>query len=49
MEQHSKDFERYLKWYKRGSITREQLEGLRDTGIITAEEFDEIIASKEEP
>ena len=41
--QHSKDFERYRKWYKRGAITEEQLAGLVEAGLITEEEKDEII------
>ena len=43
---HSKNFQRYLDWYKRGSISKEQLEKLRDEGLITPVECEEIIATK---
>lgn len=42
--QHSKNFDRYRKWYKKGAITEEQLEGLVEAGLITEEEKNEIIA-----
>lgn len=42
--EHSKNFERYRKWYKRGAITVEQLDELVEAGLLTPEERDEIIA-----
>lgn len=44
MAKHSKNFERYRKWYQEtGAITIEQLQELVDVGLLTAEEMQEII------
>ena len=41
---HSKNFERYKKWYQvYHSITIEQLQELVDVGLLTADEMQEII------
>jgi ribosomal protein S19E (S16A) len=47
-ETHSKNYERYKKWYNKGSITREQLEQLVEAGLLTAEEMQEIIEGDNE-
>lgn len=45
-DNHSKNFARYKKWYKKGAITQEQLEQLVEVGLLTGEEMQEIIESE---
>jgi len=42
----SKNYERYKKWYEKGSITDEQLEKLVEVGLLTQEEMNIIKNSK---
>ena len=46
---HSKNFERYKKWYNNGSITEEQLAELVSVGLLTQAEFDEIVGQDGTP
>lgn len=45
----SKNYERYLEWYKRGSISAEQIERLYAVGLITYEEKESILHWNEQP
>lgn len=40
---HSKNYERYLEWFKKGSVSESQLERLTKVGLITEEEKEEIL------
>ena len=35
-------YQKYMKRYKRGGCTKEQLRELVDLGVLTAEEYEEI-------
>ena len=35
-------YQKYMKRYKRGGCTKEQLQELVDLGVLTAEEYEEI-------
>lgn len=44
---HSPLFEKYKEKYEKGWCTKEQLQKLVSLGVLTQEEYDEIVNSKE--
>lgn len=45
--EHSKYYEKYAERYARGGCTKEQLQKLVALGILTQEEYDEIVGVDE--
>lgn len=46
--EHSKYYEKYAERYARGGCTKEQLQKLVALGILTQEEYNEIVGVNEE-
>lgn len=45
--EHSKNYFRYLEWYKKGSISEDQLDKLVSVKLITEDEKESIIYYKD--